>query len=123
MNNPFPFKVLLSMLAMYLPILVVCVVAGVVILLKWRKAASGSVWALLGFGLALVLCLAVPVGQSLLQYWVFQDGAQQGRMWAFTAFGIISALLHAVVYALLLVAIYAGRPGLNAPLAPPLASP
>jgi hypothetical protein len=31
-------------------------------------------------------------------------------MWAFTAFGIVGSVLHAVIYALLLAAIYAGRP-------------
>ena len=120
MNNAFPFRILLSMFAMYLPILIVCLVAGVVIVLKWRQAASGSVWALLGFGLALFLCIAVPIVQSLLQYWAFQNGAQQARMWVFSAFGIVSALLHAVVYVLLLVAIFAGRTKSDAPLAPPL---
>ena len=123
MNSSFPIKVFLSTFAMYLPILIVCLAAGVVIILKWRQAGSASVWALLGFGLALFLCFAVPIGQSLLQYWVFQSGAQRGRVWVFTAFGIASALLHALVYSLLLVAIFAGRPKSDAALPPPFDAP
>jgi hypothetical protein len=105
---------------MYLPMLIVCVVAGVVILVKWRQAGSGSVWAILGFGLALVLCFVMPAGHTLLQRWVFYGGMQGSRMWAYSAFSIVGTLLHALVYVLLLVAVFAGRAKPNAAI-PPLA--
>jgi len=109
MNNPVELRVFFSMFAMHLPTLVICLVAGVIILLRWRQAPTASLWALLGFGLALVLCFAMPIGQAVLQFWVFQSGAREVRMWAFTAFSIMGSVLHAVVYAFLLVAIFAGR--------------
>ena len=70
MNNTDQIKLLLSMFAIQLPTLLVCFVAGVVILGKWKQGSKGSMWALLGFGLAAVLCFAVPVAQTAVQGWV-----------------------------------------------------
>ncbi len=122
-STPDQFRLFLSMFAMHLPTLIVCLVAGVVIVTKWKTASTASLWALLAFGLALLLCFAMPIGQTLLQHWVFQSREQNGRLWAFSTFAIAGSLLHAVVYALLLVAVFAGRsksdvatqPSLNRP--------
>jgi hypothetical protein len=88
---------------------VVCLTAGVIILTKWKQKSSASLWALLGFGLGLILCFVIPIGQTILQQWVFLEGQPQSRMWAFTAFSAICSVLHGVVYALLLMAVLAGR--------------
>ncbi len=110
MNSaPEPFQLFLSMFATQLPTLFVCLVAGLVIVSRWKSASSASLWALLGFGLALILCFALPLGQTLLQQWVLKDGQPQGRMWAFTTFAVVGSVLHAGVYALLLVGVFAGR--------------
>ncbi len=109
MNNTDQIPIFLSMFAMYLPRLIVCLVASIVILAKWRQASSGSPWALLGFGLALILCFVMPVGQTMLQLWVFQSGERESRMWAFTTLSIVGSVLQAVIYVFLLVAIFAGR--------------
>jgi hypothetical protein len=109
MTNSDQLKVFLSMFSMTLPTLLVCLVAGVVILTRWRQTTSASLWALLGFGLALFLCFAMPLGQTLLQQWVLHSEERQSRVWAFSAFAILGSVLRAVIYALLLVAIYAGR--------------
>lgn len=108
-NTTVQIKQFLSMFVMHLPTLIVCVVAAVVILTKWRQASPGSLWAMLGFGLALILCFAMPVGQTLLQHWALQSGNQESRIWAYGAFSIVCSVLHAVIYALLLVAVFAGR--------------
>jgi CDP-diglyceride synthetase len=109
-NDPVQLKIFLTSLAMNVPTLLVCLVAGVVILGRWREGASASFLALLGFGLVLVLCFVLPLGQTMIQQWVFENGQRASRMWAFTAFGIVGSVLRAVSYALLLAAIYAGRP-------------
>jgi hypothetical protein len=109
-NDPVQLKIFLTSLAMNVPTLLVCLVAGVVILGRWREGSSASFFAALGFGLVLVLCFVLPLGQTMIQQWVFQDGQRASRMWAFTAFGIVGSVLRAVSYALLLAAIYAGRP-------------
>ena len=109
MSNTDQIKIFLSMFAMNLPTVIVCLAAGVVLLMNWRQGSTGSVWALLGFGLALMLCVVIPIGQTMLQQWVFQGGQREARMWAFSTFAVVNSVLHAVVYALLLVAVFAGR--------------
>jgi hypothetical protein len=109
-NDPVQLKLFLSLFAVNVPTLLVCFVAGVVILGRWGQASRASLWAALGFGLVLILCFVMPFAQMMLQHWVFEDGQRANRMWAFTAFGIVGSVLHAVIYALLLAAIYAGRP-------------
>ena len=108
-STPDQFKLFLSIFALQVPTLIVCLVAGVVILTQWRLASRGSLWALLGFGLALILCFVMPLGQTLLQSWVFQSGERESRMWAFSTFAMVGSVLHAVIYVLLLVAVFAGR--------------
>lgn len=110
MNNADEIKTFLSTFAVYLPRVIICLVAVVVILAKWREARSGAIWALLGFGLALILCFVMPLGQTMLQHWALQSEDRASRMWAFSAFGMIGSVLQAVIYLLLLVAIFAGRP-------------
>lgn len=110
MSNTNQFQIFFSMFAIYLPTLLVSLVAVVLILGRWRQAPGASLWALLGFGLALFLCFANPLAQTLLRQWVLESGQQASRMWAFSAFGICSSVLHAVIYLFLLMAILAGRP-------------
>jgi len=110
MNSaPEPFQMFLSMFATQLPTLFVCLVAGLVIVNRWKSASAASLWAFLGFGLALIRCFALPIAQTLLQQWIFENGQPHGRMWAFTALAVVGSVLHAGVYALLLVGVYAGR--------------
>jgi len=109
-NDPGQLKLFLSLFAVNVPTLLVCLVASIVILGRWGQAPRASLWAALGFGLVLILCFVMPFGQMMLQQWVFEDGQRANRMWAFTTFGIVGSVLHAVIYALLLAAIYAGRP-------------
>jgi hypothetical protein len=102
-------KLFLSLLATNLPTLIVCFIAGVVILGRWREGSSASFYAALGFGLVLVLCFVMPLAQTMIQQWVFENGQRATRMWAFTALGVVGSVLHAIIYALLLAAIFAGR--------------
>jgi hypothetical protein len=122
MNNTDLIRTFLSLFSFNLPTLIVCLIAGVVILIKWRQAYSGSLWALLGFGLALILCFAMPIGRTLLEYWAFHGGQRMSHTWAFTAFGMVGSVLHAVIYVFLLVAIFAGRSKPDAVIPPTLKS-
>ncbi len=109
MQNIDPFRILLSTLPVYLPNLVVCFVAAVVLIVLWRRASSGAIWGLLGFGLLFLVYIVSPVGQAFLQQWVFQDGDRAQRVWAFSAFAFANSAMGAVGHLLLLVAILAGR--------------
>jgi hypothetical protein len=62
MNNADEIKTFLSTFAVYLPRVIICLVACIVIVAKWREARGGALWALLGFGLALILFFGIPVG-------------------------------------------------------------
>ena len=119
MNNADQLRLLLSTFAIQLPILLVCFVAGVVILGKWKEGSTGSLWALLGFGLAAVLCFAVPVAQTAVQDWIRHSGhtAIEGTS-VIGGISIVWSVLRAVSYALLLIAVFAGR---STP--PPASSP
>ncbi|MEI7945605.1 MAG: hypothetical protein WCJ02_02865 [bacterium] len=109
-SNVDVLKMFFTTFVMYLPALLINLVAVMVCLAKWRQAPSGSLWAIMGFGLGLLLCFVMPIGQTAIQYWAFQSGGSQaGRMWAFSIFAIIGSMLHAVIYGLLLVAVFAGR--------------
>ena len=110
MNNPDHVKMLLSMFAIQLPTLVVCFVALVVVLGKWKDGSKGSMWALLGFGLAAVLCFAVPVTQTAVQGWVTHSSHTTIESASVMAvISMVWSVLRAITYALLLIAVFAGR--------------
>ena len=110
MNDTDQIKMLVSMFAIQLPTLLVCFVAGVVILGRWKEASKGAMWALLGFGLATILCIAVPVAQVGVQEWMRQSGwTIADRTSVFAGLAFLWSALRAVTYALLLVAVFAGR--------------
>ena len=106
MNQADQVRMFLSMFVVQVPTLIVCLVAGIVILTRWKQASGGALWALLGFGLVLGLCLVMPLVQTA----VIQNHDNAYRGWALSVLGIISSVLHAVAYAFLLAAVFAGRP-------------
>jgi hypothetical protein len=111
MSNTDQLKLLLSTFAIQLPTLLVCFVAGVVILGKWKEGSKGSLWALLGFGLAALLCFAVPAAQTAVQGWISHSGhtaIESASVMAGISF--VWSVLRALSYALLLIAVFAGRP-------------
>ena len=110
MNDSDQIKLLVSMLAVQLPTLLVCFAAAAVILVRWKDASKAAMWALLGFGLSMVLCIAIPVAQVGVQEWMKQSaGTSANRTTVFAALGFLWSALRAVTYALLLVAVLAGR--------------
>ncbi|HEY2569757.1 MAG TPA: hypothetical protein VGI25_10585 [Candidatus Udaeobacter sp.] len=119
MNNMGEIKLLLSMFAIQLPTLLVCFVAGVVILARWKEASKASLWALLGFGLAAVLCFAIPVAQTVVQDWVshISHTAIEGAS-VMAGISMVWSVLRAVTYALLLIAVFTGRSA-----SPPVSTP
>jgi hypothetical protein len=120
MNYTDQIKLLFSMFAIQLPTLLVCFVAGVVVILgRWKQGSKGSMWALLGFGLAAVLCFAVPVAQTAVQDWVRHSGRTTVESASVMAgISIVWSVLRAVTYALLLIAVFAGRS-----TSPPVSTP
>ena len=112
MNSTDQIQLSLSMFAIQLPTLIVCFVACLVILGRWKQGSSGSMWALLGFGLAAILCFIVPAGQVAVTQWVRHSGhtaAESASVIAAVSF--LWSVLRAITYALLLIAVFAGRSG------------
>jgi hypothetical protein len=109
MNRSDNIQLLITSFSLYLPTLLVSLFACVMTITKWKQAPGAARWSLLGFGLALLLCLTTPVGHWLLQLWVLDGSGTGSRIWAFTAFGFVNAILHAAVYVLLLVAVFSDR--------------
>ena len=110
MNNTYQIKLLLSLFAIQLPTLLVCFVAGIVILGRWKQGSKGSMWALLAFGLTAVLCFGIPVTQTAVQDWVRHSGYTMSESASVMAgVSIVWSVLRAVTYALLLMAVFAGR--------------
>jgi hypothetical protein len=68
----------------------------------------------------LILCIVMPVVQTILQSWVFQSGQRADRMWAFTIVSIVGSVLDAATYAFLLLAVLAGRTTKDSTNPPPL---
>jgi hypothetical protein len=105
-NDPGQLTALLTMFVAQLPILLVCLVGCVMMVGRWNEGSRAAGWALAGFGLSLVLCVLMPVGQMLVQKWVVEGG--QGiaqRAWAFAVVGLLWSVLRAVSYGCLLMAI------------------
>jgi len=94
----------LSLLTQQLPQLLVCLVALILILVRWKHAPRSSVWALLGFGLALLLCIVRP----LLTVEMVMAPPQDRVRWSLIL-GLSQIALEVMIYTFLLVAVLIGR--------------
>src|SRR5258706_15848631 len=111
-------RMFLSMFSVQLPTLLVCVVAIVMVIVKWRLSSRASLWALLGFGLGLIICILIPMSLAIIQTWALQTANKAQRGVLFRGFSIFWSVLQGATYALLLVAVLIERPASGA-AAPP----
>ncbi|WP_395748590.1 hypothetical protein [Prosthecobacter sp.] len=111
MNNTEQIKVILASLLSQLPILLVSLVALIMIFARSKELSKASMWALLGFGLTLLLCIVIPVVQNMVQRWAIENRelTHDQRASIFTGISFLWSVLRAISYALLLVAVFAGR--------------
>jgi hypothetical protein len=120
MSSTNPIEMLASYIAMQTPVLIVCIVAILVTILRWNDGPRVSVWALLGFGLAFALSLIIPVVQVLTQQWMIRvGGSARNIAHLFTIQAVIWAILHALSYVFLLLAVFAARSPRPLPLRVP----
>ena len=104
------FTQLLSLFAAQLPILIVSVLGCMVIMTRKNDLGGAASWALMGFGLSIVLCVLIPVVQLFVQKWVMEGGSSVAqRASVFTILAVFWSVLRAVSYGLLLMAVVAGR--------------
>lgn len=106
------------------PVLLVAFIGCVVALVRRSHAPRGSMWALAGFGLALVLGFIFPVVQIVSQRWLLESHRTAAHVGSvMTGIYLFENILHTVVYALLLVAVFAGRATPLPSVPPPLPQP
>ncbi len=109
-------RMFLSMFAVSIPTLLVSVIGCAVVISNWRRLTSAAVWALLGFGIALLLCFVVPIAQTLIQTWVRQGGEPASRASMLGGLSFLWSMLRAVTYVFLILGVVMGR-SRQAPLA------
>ncbi len=105
-----------------LPTILACLVAMTVVLSKGERSPEAVPWALLGFGLALVMSVFGPFSGFLLQrYFVSHALSYDHNAWMFGVVAVINSTLHGVALIFLLVAVLAGRtPRIAPPPLPPI---
>ncbi len=108
MNDTKIFSELLGGIAVQLPVLLVCLVGIMVALISWRRAPAASLWTLLAFGLALLLCILIPISQQTMLR-MMTESSLDTRVTANIALGVVWSIVRAISYILLLVGVYAGR--------------
>ena len=114
-NDNAQLMQLLSMFASQLPILIVSLFGCVVVMARKNELSVAASWALMGFGLSIVLCVLIPVAQFFVQNWVVAGGGSMARRASlFTVLAVVWSLLRAVSYGFLLAAILAGRSAIRA---------
>ena len=108
LNTPNLLVEILRSLLIQSPMLLVSLVGILVAILGWGRAPAASLWTLLAFCLALLLCLLIPLGHHLTWRLLAESDAG-ARATANTVLGVVWTFLRAGSYLLLLVGVYAGR--------------
>lgn len=94
-----------------IPVFLAALAGLVFVLVKWRQGSRGSMWALMGFGLALALTFLVPLGNVVVQTLAVRNAVSSRDMAStYTTLGTVWGLLRATSYVFLLIAVFAGRP-------------
>src|SRR6476659_3362561 len=107
-SDPSQVTALVTMFVGQLPMAVVSVLGCVIVAARRNELGAAASWALMGFGLSLLLCVLIPVAQRLVQNWVMTGGASVSqRASVFTVLALVWSVVRAVSYGLLLMALLA----------------
>jgi ABC-type methionine transport system permease subunit len=110
MNDTKMFSEILRGILIQFPILLVCLVGIMVALISWRRSPAASLWTLLAFCLAFLLCILIPVSQQTMLR-MMKESSLDTRLTANITLGVVWSIFRAISYILLLVGVYAGRKG------------
>ena len=121
MDDPKLLFLWLAKALAQVPGLTVALVGCVVVLVRRKRTGAGAGWALAGFGLALVLGTIEPGAQIMFQQRLLGNDRSLAQIGAAgIGFELLGTGLHAVVSALLLVAVCVGRGPAQFATPPPL---
>src|SRR5438046_6546105 len=96
-NDNAQLTALLSMFVGQLPILIISLLGCVVIMARKNELGGAASWALMGFGLSIVLCILIPLAQSFVQKWVLEGGGSVGqRASVLTVIAMVWSVLGAI---------------------------
>ena len=106
--------------SLYLTPVLLAYVAGIILAVaRWQRHPTVSMLVLI----ACLLGLVVTPLPGAIQVWLVQSQSAQGMAqlsWVFSLIGILSSLVHALIYGLLLAAAFQGRASrFLEPAAPP----
>jgi len=94
MMNPLNDAQLTQMVSLFvgqLPLLIISLLGCVVIMARKNELGAAWAWALMGFGLSLVLCVLIPLAQTLVQKWTLDGGVSMTqRASVFTILAFVS---------------------------------
>jgi hypothetical protein len=97
----------LPQLAFGIPVLAVCLVAGVLCVLRWRQSPSVALFCLLGFGLFAFSTFLSPIISALIMDGMSGDHRSMAK--ALGAWGLIHVLINTGGLVFLLLAVFSGR--------------
>lgn len=99
---------ILRSLASHVPAVLVCGAGVIIAIFKWRQAPSASLLCLLGSGLLLFLGIVMPIVYALIPRMMGSHDYSVTRV-VYSSLNVLWGLLAAGAYALLILAVYAGR--------------
>lgn len=108
MSNPNIINLITCNILDELPLIAACLASIVIALIFWRRAAAASLYAVLGFGLMVALCLLYPFWYAVTSHLLAVCNPQLRRT-VLNVFILSWSVLKAVAIILLLAAVYAGR--------------
>jgi hypothetical protein len=107
-SNPEWFLQALRAQIPHLPVVMVCLVAITIAIVKWRQAPLAALLCTLGFGIIIGLSTVMPFVQYFLLMGPARPAGGAVSVWM-TILSVIWSGLVAVAYVLLAVAVFAGR--------------
>lgn len=118
MSDVVQLRPLILLLLAEVPLIIMSLVGCVVTLVRWKQGSRGSIWAFTGFALATMLFSIGNVFLSIIGQWVIKTCDEEMIEVNHLTISFAWSAINAIPYALLLVAIFAGRS-----LAQPASSP
>ncbi len=100
---------ILGLLLYQLPAVLMCLAACIVLLSKWQSDSAPFRWALVGFGILMLIGLVIPTTQVFLQHWLRESGNAGNARLVYGISGGIWSILRAAAYGFLLAAVLSSR--------------
>jgi len=120
-SNTDLLKMIAMNMAYHIPYILVCVVGGVLAIVKWKTAKSAAPLVLISCLFAIVLQLIwATIYPFISHYQHTHNLTHQQIAWAYKTVGVVTSILGIIPTILLLIAVFAGRQPASTPGNPPV---